>query len=159
MSVFETMFEPESDQEKAQGRFIDKALSTYYKWKMADRVLDAGLDKLGGPSLDEVEKRLSIRTKKKALGLPYDDDDYETATNEGLSFSQKGAVAAFGKHIADRVPAPDFLNPSKARGLMETSFPKTASGAFGALLSSGISTAGGKYGRGISGIAKFFGRR
>jgi len=157
MSVFEMFSQPETSEDKAQGRFIDRALSTYYKWKMADRVLDAGIDRLNGPDLDEVEKRLSIRTKKKALGLPYDDDDYELATNEGLSFTQKGAVAAFGKHIAKTIPAPDFLNPSIGRGLMETSFPKTAS-EFGGLLSSGISTAGGKYGRGLSGIAKFFRR-
>lgn len=159
MSVFDAFNAPGSEEEQAQGRFIDRALATYYKWKMADRVLDAGIDRFTGKDdLDELDKRLSIATKRKALGLPFDDDDYELATNEGLSFTQKGAVGALGKAVADRMPYPDFLSPPKGRGLMETSFPKTATGV-ASLLSSGVSTAGGKYVRGLSAVSRFFGRR
>ncbi len=139
----------------------DQMASAFFKRYTQAKISETLLDKAWTSSsekLDEADKRLSIRLKKKALGLPMSDDDYEVATNEGLSFTQKGAVAAFGKHIAPYAPSPDFLKGAPARGLMETSFPKTIAADAGShLLGSGL-RAGGKYGRAIRGAARFFGR-
>lgn len=139
-------------------RVASAFLRRYAQYQIGSRVADSVLPD-SRSKLDEVDKRLSIRLKKKALGLPMSDDDYEHATNDGLSFTQKGAVAAFGKHVAPYAPAPDFLKGAPARGLMETSFPKTiASDAGEYLLSSGLRAAGGKYGGAIRGAGRFFGR-
>jgi hypothetical protein len=164
MSLFDQFAGPEpTDEEKGQQRLIDRALSSYYKWKIADKVVDAGVNHFSGGNtrdrLDETEKRLSIRLKKKQLGLPMDDDDYELATNEGLSFTQKGAVAAFGKRAAESIPRPDFLKPPTGHGLMGSAIPKTTSyaGAGDYLLSSCMRASGAKYGRAAGIVRRFFG--
>jgi hypothetical protein len=141
---------------------INRAISRGFRELTKYELINKGVDRLFPSSqatLDEVDKRLSIRLKKRALGLPMSDDDYETATNDGLSFKTTGATAAFGRHLSQYVPAPDFLKGAPARGLMETSFPKTIAADAGEyLLSSGLRVAGGKYGGAIRGAGRFFGR-
>lgn len=136
-------------------------LGSYFKTKAMADIGESVLDRVyksPKEKLDEVDKRLGIRQKKKALGLPYSDDDYELATNNDLSFTQKGAVAAFGKHISKMVPDPSFL-PSPGKWFsMETSFPKTTlSHGVEQILSNGLRI-GGKYGRGIGAIGRIFGK-
>lgn len=156
MSFFDELLGGKSDDgaDRAAAAFFRRYAQYQIGSRLADSVIPSSRDRL-----DEADKRLSIRLKKRALGLPMSDDDYETATNDGLSFTQKGAVAAFGKHIAPYAPSPDFLKGAPARGLMETSFPKTIAADAGEyLLSSGLRVAGGRYGGAIRGAGRFFGR-
>lgn len=156
MSVFGALFStgnPETD------KLLDALERRYAAMKLTDRVTDSMFES-EDEKLNREEKRLSIAEHKRALGLPYSDDDYENATNNGLSFTQKGAVAAFGKHLSDRIPAPGLLAAPAARGLMETRFPnKPAVGALDMLLSDGsILSKGAANVRKLRGIAKFFRR-
>lgn len=157
MSGFDDLF---STGNPAHDRLLDALERRYARARITDDVTDS-LWESDDEKLDREEKRLRIASHKKALGLPFSDEDYELATNEGLSFSQKGAVATFGKHIADRIPSPGFLQPPSARGLMETSFPKNtaATGAMDILLGDGsILRKGASHVRKLGVISKFFGR-
>lgn len=142
-------------------RLVDRAIRGFYRTKALESAGDSALDWLidtDDEKLDRENKRLRNAQMRRSLGLPMSDDDYELATNEGLSFRQKGAVAAFGKHVAKTVPEPGFLTPPAARGLLESSFPKTTklADAGSYLLSNSMRAAGGKYGGGI--LGRFFGR-
>lgn len=134
MSIFDRFFstgDPKTD------KILNSLQMRYEAMQLSDQVADS-LWESEDEKLDREDKRLSIAQRKRALGLPWSDDDYEKATNDGLSFTQKGALAAFGKAAADRIPAPSFLKPSTARGLMETRFPNsTVAGPLDALLSDG----------------------
>jgi hypothetical protein len=129
----------------------DRIMTAIERRYMAAKLGDQALDKIWeseDESLDRKQKRLSIMASQKALGLPYSDDDYEKSINEDRPFTQAGVVAAFGKHMASpQVPA---------RGLMETSFPKTtrSAGAMDILLGDGSILRKGA--RNVSSVAKWF---
>lgn len=154
-NIFGNQKDPDDQYSRAVALFFKKKAMA----DLSDTVLDALYDS-EDEKLDREEKRLSIAHKRRALGLPWSGEDYELATNEGLSFTQKGAVAAFGKHIADRIPSPGFLAPPTGRGLMETRFPNTTKvGPLDALLSDGsIIGKGAKHVGKLRGIARWFGR-
>ncbi len=147
------------------GSNAQDALRVYTGWNLRHKLMEKAADRFyesPEEELERVDKMLGIRLKRRALGLPMDDDDLDLANNEGLSFTQKGAVAAFGKHVSDRVPAPGFLTPKTTQwfnGGETTSKPLAATvrGAGEYLLSGGLRVAeGGRYGRTIRSVGKFF---
>lgn len=172
MSIFDLMSgSDDDDMRQARGgdlyqqaqadpqRFFGAAFGQYAKYKTLSELGDEAMERLipsKKKKLERINAELEVQMKRRALGLPWSDDVYEDATNNDLSFKQKGVVAAFGNHVSKLVPEPGFLTPKGGRGLLETSFPKTTkladAGSF--LLSSGL-RAGGKYG---SAIGRFFGR-
>lgn len=155
MSMFDSFMgtdNPANDNE----RLMDRAFKTYYRGKLATDALGWISGKSDGQKLDEADKRLSIRLKKKQLGLPMSTDDYEVAENDGKTFSNTHK-AIFAKHVGEGISPPAFLSAPRARGLLEASFPKTTAGPIDALLSSGMRISGASHGsRDLGTIARLF---
>lgn len=131
---------------------IDKLIYEYKKMK-AIEAAEGFLMNRTGRNLDETEKRLSIIERKRRLGLPVSDDDYEEATNEGKSFYSRVAPSA-GKYGLQAIPNPKFLDPGG-----HGAFFKVAHQAERKLPSMlfGLPIGAAKHGKPISGIGKFFG--
>lgn len=93
-----------------------KAIGTYFKKKTLHDIgenLADGLFESGEEKLQRQNAELDIKMKRRALGLPMSDEDYEDATNENRPFHTAGVVAAFGRHASPYVPEPGFLQPSR----------------------------------------------
>jgi hypothetical protein len=159
MSLFDSFMgtdNPANDNE----RTMDRAFKTYYRGRLAVDVAEHAGNWLNGGNererLDEADKRLSIRLKKKQLGLPMSGDDYEVAENNDQTFSN-AHKAIFAKNVGESISAPRFLSTQRARGLLEGSFPKTTHGPVDALLSSGMRVSGATHGgRDLGVIARLF---
>jgi hypothetical protein len=110
MGMIDLLRAPDYDNDQA--KLADSVMRSYFRYRTADRAIDT----IGGAFWEGAgEKRtrqnqeLDIRLKRKQLGLPMDDEDYEDATNDDFpmrTFS-RGALAA--KHATQMIPEPAFL--------------------------------------------------
>ena len=112
MSVLDFFSEPVNEHDDEQTRMIAKLMGTYFKYQMLDKLAGAGIDMVRGKrDLADQNAALDIQMKRRALGLPFDDDLYEESLREDKPLRTKGAVAAFGKRASELVPEPGFLKP------------------------------------------------
>ncbi|HBR25989.1 MAG TPA: hypothetical protein DD732_02945 [Rhizobiales bacterium] len=153
MSIFDSLLGSGSGSEASQ---------LVHEYMRAKLVEDAGEGIFShyahreSDQLDLADKRLSIRLKKKQLGVPMSTDDYEEAENKGISFPNQAAnILSHSEHA--RIPTPGFLSASSGRGLMETSFPKPQS-ATEALLGRGMRTGASNASRDLGLVARIFRR-
>ena len=112
MGMLEDFFlgAPHNDME----RLLDRAVGQYRIESMSDSLLDS-LWETEDEELDKESKRADIAYKKAmAASLPRSSEDYERAVNDGLSFKQTGVLAAFGSHLANRVPDTREFQPRSA---------------------------------------------
>lgn len=124
MSVLTKMMGLDDDETHT----AESLMGTYYKWMLANKVADFGIGAVSGRNEDErlarKDKILEIAQRKRALGLPYDDADYEEATNNDRPFRTSGAVPAFGKRLSNLVPEPNFLQPkNRLESVLPYAFP------------------------------------
>jgi hypothetical protein len=101
---------------------INEAISAYYKAKYWHDIRERAINNFAPNEIEDLtikERRLDILGKKKMLGIPLTDDDYETGVNEDRPFSQKNlglmSVGA-GLLTGQRKPLPDlkyFEKPGK----------------------------------------------
>jgi hypothetical protein len=67
-------------------------MSTYYKSRIAAQIIDrvqSSYFPTEEQSLDKELKQLDVATKKRLLGMPLTDNDYEQAVNQDKDFLQK----------------------------------------------------------------------
>ena len=101
------MSNPLLDQES-----INTIFDRYEKMKLLEKLGGVVEDRYFRNPLDEEDKKLSILTKKKMLGLPIDSEDYEDATNTGESFYSQVAPS-LAKHGIQAIPGPSFMSGAK----------------------------------------------
>lgn len=101
---------------------INEAIAAYYKAKFWHDVRERAINNFAPNEIEDLdvkERRLDIVGKKKMLGIPLTDDDYETGVNEDRTFSQKNlGLMALGTNllIGKKKPLPDlkyFDKPGK----------------------------------------------
>lgn len=116
------------DSSDPEQQLINKALGSYYRTRFVENAGEQVLGRVfgGGRNLQDEDTKLSIAMKKRALGLPLDDDDYETASNDELPFKTSSVTLA-GRKVEQLIPEPGFLRES-AR------VPRTLSAIFGTAL-------------------------
>lgn len=96
-----------------QSQLLETALRKYYKYKGAEYVGDAILNRFDGTAarqkLEDKERMLNIMAKQRALGLPMEDDDYERATNQDKPFYSQ-LMRTGTKRALQAIPSPGLLN-------------------------------------------------
>lgn len=148
--------EPTTENEK----LVSDALKRYFTYQSeADIGKKVGDYVFGGDDREEGELRrrdlkLGIQQKRRALGLPQDDEDYDEAVNDGLAFKNKGVLAAFGIKASEKMPDPSFLRPKL--GAITSHEPPSS--MINSLLGSVLGVGGKKY-AGIPGTVGRFIRR
>lgn len=98
---------------------INEAISAYYKAKFWHDVRERAINNFAPNEIEDLdvkERRLDIVGKKKMLGIPLTDDDYETGVNEHRPFSQKNlGMMAVGANFltGTKKPLPDLKHFDK----------------------------------------------
>lgn len=115
MSLFDMFQDPDYSSDQAQ--VADAVARNYFRYQTIHR----GLDALGGMFENGEEKRkrqndeLDLRLKRRALGLPMEDDDYEEATNGGHPMRTFSRSALAAKSAMQQIPEKGFLEPPQPR--------------------------------------------
>jgi hypothetical protein len=98
---------------------INEAISAYYKAKFWHDVRERAINNFAPNEIEDLdvkERRLDIVGKKKMLGIPLTDDDYETGVNEDRPFSQRNlGMMAVGANFltGTKKPLPDLKHFDK----------------------------------------------
>lgn len=99
------------EDEKTRERLLNDVMKTYYGYRIASDITDRGTDYFlnrGSKNLEDKERMLSIMEKKRRLGLPESDADYEQAVNEDKPF-YAAAQNSVGKRVLQAIPGPNLL--------------------------------------------------
>jgi len=104
------------------GENFKDLLKEYYKAKFLHDLQAKAVHSFLPNDIEDLElkeKKLNIITKKKNLGIPLNDDDYELAVNEDKPFLQKNAglmaigLGFFGKKLTNNLPDLKYFNKPK----------------------------------------------
>lgn len=112
------MFDLFEQKEKSQTeKLIDQALLSYYKYRMIESAGDKLIDRFftnkpEQESLEQQERQLNILARKRQLGMPTSDKDYERAVNSDQSFVSH-SLPLFGKRTLQAIPNPKFFSPHR----------------------------------------------
>lgn len=114
----------------------------YRKDKMLEEIARRFLPNTHAEDLQEQSLRTDIDYKRRMMGMPLNDDDYEQAVNDNFDFPQPATnmLGYYGKKVSDRLPSLRHFE-----------------GSIGVPIIKGLrygASGGGAIGR----IAKFFGR-
>lgn len=99
------------DPEDPQQQLINKGLGTFYRAKFAHDIADRAINRFFPTQREELQDedmRLSIAQRKRAMGIPLDDEDYQYAVNNEIPFKTM-APTLFGPEVEQLIPSPGFL--------------------------------------------------
>lgn len=101
--------------------FASTLVRKYWKYKALDEMSNKALDMVytsPKEKMDSEQEKLDILLKRKQLGMPISDKDYEQATNNGQSFISH-SLPLFGRKTAQAIPDPSFMkgNHQPFRGI------------------------------------------
>ena len=91
---------------------LDAALKKYQQTELLKGLEQAFEHRYMRDPLEIEERKLSILTKKRQLGLPVSDSDYEDATNENESFYSH-IMPGLRRRAFQAIPEPNFLGAKK----------------------------------------------
>lgn len=90
---------------------VRQAMRDYFFYKGVGDITDQGIAYYANRNrrnLEDKERMLSIMEKKRKLGLPESDADYEQAVNEDKPFYAP-AQNSVGKRVLQAIPGPNLL--------------------------------------------------
>lgn len=82
----------------------DKLISEFYKYQIGEEAFNRFVNP--DTKLKRQQMELDIAYKRRQLGMPVHDDQFEYALNEDKPFMSTGLMAAFGNRATQQIPNP-----------------------------------------------------